>query len=563
MGGGLDPGRRRRGADRRLGATHLWWLLRFRRGFPVDIDEAGYLWFAFTLHDRLRGDGPLGLVREFQNEGWVAPLLPALTAVLEVPAEAGDAVAAMAVQLVFFAVLVLASYGIGERLLDRRAGLVTALVVATMPGVTDFVRTYHLVIPSTAMYALATYALLASNRLRHMRWSIVFGVAVGLMLLSRSMMLAFLPALPLAAAWIVLVDGRDGTQVRNFKLAALAGFATILAWYATSGPKIVHYVVNFGYGGPSANTGSSCSPLSPGLWTHELTRAVNAFLYLPLAAVPILALAVAAAAALARRRDWPSRVELGRVLGRAARSEALVPAIVVVEGYLALTSSRNDGTGFVVPLLPPAVALVVVAALKVPWRAARTALIAAFVLVAAFNVVMKADVIIEASEPREVAVPVFGTATLSNGRGWIHEHLRFAAGYTLGPPTRWLPDRERRWASIHEQVARELGDAERVTVVPEEPLVSASVLRLGGYRAHSDAAFEHGEIGGDDRVAAYEQFLRRERPDAIVTTSRDRPQFAPRINNRLVEQAARSLGYTLERRFPTPDGRQLRVWVRS
>ena len=124
----------------------------------------------------------------------------------------------------------------------------------------------------------------------------------------------------------------------------------------------------------------------------------------------------------------------------------------------------------------------------------------------------------------------------------------------MAPPTRWLPDRERRWASIHEQVARELGDAERVTVVPEEPLVSASVLRLGGYRAHSDAAFEHGDIGGDDRVAAYEQFLRRERPDAIVTTSRDRPQFAPRISNRLVEQAARSLGYTLERHFPTPDG---------
>ena len=47
-----------------------------------------------------------------------------------------------------------------------------------------------------------------------------------------------------------------------------------------------------GYGGPSANTGSSFSPLSPGLWTHELRRAVNTFLFLPLAAVLILALAV-------------------------------------------------------------------------------------------------------------------------------------------------------------------------------------------------------------------------------------------------------------------------------
>src|SRR5688500_12396760 len=62
-----------------LGATHVWWLLRFRRGFPVDIDEAGYLWFSFVLHDRLREDGPLGLAKAVQHQGFFPPLLPSVT----------------------------------------------------------------------------------------------------------------------------------------------------------------------------------------------------------------------------------------------------------------------------------------------------------------------------------------------------------------------------------------------------------------------------------------------------------------------------------------------------
>ena len=85
----------------------------------------------------------------------------------------------IAVQLLFLAVLVVSSYGIGTRLLDRRAGLLTAFVTVTAPALLDFVRTYHLVLSSTAMYALATYALLASERLRRRSWSIGWGVALG------------------------------------------------------------------------------------------------------------------------------------------------------------------------------------------------------------------------------------------------------------------------------------------------------------------------------------------------------------------------------------------------
>lgn len=49
-----------------LGALHVWWLHRFRDGFAVDIDETGYLWFAYHLHDVRQADGLLGVWDRFR-----------------------------------------------------------------------------------------------------------------------------------------------------------------------------------------------------------------------------------------------------------------------------------------------------------------------------------------------------------------------------------------------------------------------------------------------------------------------------------------------------------------
>ena len=552
-----------------LSAIDVWWLRRFRQGFPLDIDESGYLWFSFTLHDALREDGVLGLWRGFQHEGWAPPLLPALTALVEVPAGASQTVPSIAVQLVFLAVLAVASYGIGSRLLDRRAGLLTALVTSTLPAITDFVRTYHMVIPSTAMYALATFALLASDRLRSRRWAVVWGVALGLTLLSRTMMVAFLPALPLAAAWMLIVDRADVRRVVNLGLGLLAFVLTSSLWYASSWRPILAYLVRAGYGEDSPRYGPGLSYASTGYWTHELTGAVNGSLYAPLAAVLLATFVLAGAGALVDPSPWSGPRAVRRSALRAARSDVIVPLFVVVEGYLALTSSRNDGTGFVVPLLPSLVALAVVAALRTPWPAARAVLATGLAVVAVHNVVMKADVTSTVSRARTVDVPIFGSATLTNGQGYLHQHLVHAAGYRLGPPTRWLADRDRQWLGLHDWVASHLrglpDDPEpRTYLALSEPLMNASAIRLAAYRSGCKrGVFDYVETEGDDTVAAYREFLSTAEPDLLVTASRQALGFGPPISQPLVEAAAASLGFELIDRRGTPDGRELRVWRRG
>jgi hypothetical protein len=549
-----------------LSAIHLWWLVRFRRGFPVDLDEAGYLWFSFVLHDDLRADGPGGLFHGFQHQGFFPPLLPTVTAVLELAAGAKQIIPSMGVQVLFFGVLLFASYGIGVRLLDRRGGLLTALVVATLPAITDFVRTYHMVIPSTATYAVATYALLASDRLRRRWWVVACGVALGLALLSRSMMLAFVPAVGLGAVWILIADRAGRERIVNLALGALAFVATALLWYGTSWHAILDYLLSFGYGAESARS-PALSPASVDYWTHELTRTVSGSLYLPLAAAMTAALVLAAAAGLTASRSSGRRDALLAAMGRAARSDAIVPALVVFEGYVALSSTRNDGTGFVVPLLPSLVALVVLATLRLPWRASRVGLVTALAAVSVFNVAMKADVASGLSRDRAVRLPLWGPATVASGRGWIHGYLVSFAGYRLGPPTRWLPDRDRGWIPLYDRLAEYADGVRRrdpvIIVAGEEPLLNGSVLRLRGYQTgHPEPIFRQLDTDGRDSVRAYERWLRGERPDLLLTRNRDREQFPPRVTNRLVEVAARSSGLRLLARFPLPDGRELRVWGR-
>ncbi len=550
-----------------LGGLHVWWLARFRRGFPLDIDESGYLWFSITLHDALREDGPLGVVRGFQHEGWVGPLLPAVTAFAGLTGGEREIVPSILVQLLFLAVLVVSSYGIGTRLLDWRAGLLTALVTATAPALLDFVRTYHLVLPSTAMYALATFALLASDRLRRRSWSIGWGVALGLTMLARSMAIAFAPALVVAAAWMLVVDRAERRRIVNLGLGLAAFVATALLWYATSWRPILRYLLDFGYG--SATPGDVRTPLSVAYWTDELLGTVDGRLYLPLAAVLVAALLAgfsALATALLRARNPVAT--LSDWLRRAARSDAVVPVFVVGEGYLALTSSGNNGTGFVVPLLPSFFALACVTALRVPWRPVRLGLVGALCTASVFNIVMKADVVDPVSEVRSVEMPLIGHTTLTNGRGFLHQHLVNEACYELGPPTEWLPDRERGWLVLFRDAVSTLdglnvSDREpRTYVALREPVLNASSVRLASLRdGRRGGAFNYVDTGGKDTEAAYRRFLAQIQPDLLLTASAETCHFGPQVTQRRVETAAASLEYVVTRRLPMPDGRRLHVWT--
>jgi 4-amino-4-deoxy-L-arabinose transferase-like glycosyltransferase len=278
--------------------VHLWWLNRFRDGFPLDIDESRYLQFGLSLKDGLADEGVRGFWRVWEAQQDFGPLLPLTSVPLYV--NLGESVVnGIATQLIFFAVLVLASYGIGARLTSGTGGALVALVVATAPAVVDFTRTYQFPVTAAATFAASTYALLASDGLSRRGWSIAWGVLLGLTALARTMMIAFVPV------QLVVALGRPGARrlrVENLAIGVTAGVLTASMWFATSWGSVVDYLTNFGYGDRSVSFGTSKSRLSVGYWTQEIVETVREDLYLPLSFLLALALGLGLVALAVRLR---------------------------------------------------------------------------------------------------------------------------------------------------------------------------------------------------------------------------------------------------------------------
>src|SRR5262249_28718753 len=151
----------------------------------------------------------------------------------------------------------------------------------------------------------------------------------------------------------------------NIAAAAIAAFAVAATWYWRNLDSVVEYLTGFGYGSEAANFGKEHTTLSWSWWHAVATLMTSTDLLLPLALL-ILAGLVAVAVAAARRviDSGDRRATVERLL----RSEVLAVAIVFAAGYLALSTSRNSGSGFTLPiaiLLPP----IAVVALRLYRRA--------------------------------------------------------------------------------------------------------------------------------------------------------------------------------------------------
>ena len=172
------------------------------------------------------------------------------------------------------------------------------------------------------------------------------------------------------------------------------------------------------------------------------------------------------------------------------------------------------------------------------------------------------------SRTHDANVPLWGNATLVNGRGFFHQHLVNDACYELGPPRHWLPESERGWLVLFREALaplHSLRPEEASTFLAlNEPVLNASAVRLAALRDGLEGGvYEPVETGGDDTVAAYEAFFRDREADLVLTGSREGCHFGPTVTQARVEAAASGLGFTPALRLPMPDGRELRVWTRS
>jgi hypothetical protein len=546
-------------------ALHFVWLVRFRHGYLTEWDESGYMQFALSNFDALHDHGLVAYAKTVGGRGTFGPLLPAVTA-LAYPVVGRGIFGSLIVMPFFFATLVLAAYGVARRIVSDAWAVVAALAVSAIPAVTDYTRLYHFALPATACMTATLWALLRSDGFRRTRWAVAAGVFLALTLLARTMAVAYLPGLVASALVLLLkAKGRHRLRARNLALAGVAAALVAGPWYLRNAHSIYDYLVPGGFGAESVPYGHHYPIASWGYWTKEL-RFDLYYLSLPLAAALALCFGAAAVSVLVRRR----RLAGAAPLASTASSGALLAlTLVAIEGYLVLTSSRNEGTAFALPWLPVLVILGVAAAARVPPRAARVVLGAALVVVSFGAVLSKSGWVPPLATVRGASVPGLGGVVVTDGRGVIQDIVA-GAGYDIGPPTHPLPRMFRRWLPLERQV---VGWSINEASARRQPLhltLGVDDLLFGNSRLILAAQlWFHRYLPVDylrsfpegDTVASYRRQLLSPRPENELITGEARPGST--VTRSKVEAAARSLGFVRVKSFTMPDGRMIWIWWRE
>jgi hypothetical protein len=233
------------------------------------------------------------------------------------------------------------------------AALLAAALVASCPLLIIYARSFHFSIPATALFTLALLCMLRSRNFSSILWASLFGICVGLLPLTRTMTIAFLPGLVAGAAVHTFSQRRAlwprlGLLVWSLILASI----TAGTWLLGSASLVFGYLFNFGYGQQAAEYGSKKSLLSLTAW-HNTLNVILFNTYLPHALLLLSGIIAVGCLAFWHIR----RYGFAFTLNDLARSPALPLLLILVEAIFALTSSPNSGSAFLAPILPLAIVL--------------------------------------------------------------------------------------------------------------------------------------------------------------------------------------------------------------
>ena len=337
--------------------AHAVWIWTHRHLGAFDPDEAGYLANALRYQRSIDLAHPLDLVRAVGGTG-TGPVVPLLSLPFLLLGPR-DPRAAMLVQPLLMVVSAVAAAGVSRRLAGPRSAVAAGLTWATLPTVALATQSYWLGLGAATFALLAAWALLESDRLTN-RWTYAYGACIALMAMSRTMAVAFAPALGLAG---VVIAGRDRRSWWGLVRAGLVAVALAGPWWLVNWNSLTEYLFSYGYGKRAAlfgqgtvldrvwfrltriGEGTNLSTASD--WSNPMQALVT---------VTVLSSAVAVARDFRRDRTVPAGLRGGLAVG-----------VAVVAGIAALASTTNNGVWFELPVVALLVPLTLAAASRAWW----------------------------------------------------------------------------------------------------------------------------------------------------------------------------------------------------
>lgn len=327
-----------------VAVAQLWWVGAHRPLGVLNTDEANYTAATIRVAREL-GDGNLRAA--IAETGATTPVVP-LVAAAAIVVSGEEVTAPMVVPLGAAAFCAVAAAAITRRIAGNRTGLVAGVIATCVPGMLTAVRSFGFAFPATAWLMAALWALFASDGGRRRSRLVAAGAFVGAMTVTRTMTVAFLPAL--VAAAVIELRGRRGAAgpvAANVVAAAATALAVSAPWWWRFGADVGTYLLDAGYGERAAGLGDD--PFGVRILMRLLYGMNSATFLVPLTAVVITS------AVTRSFRD-------GRRPFRGAWSEPrrhrAALALLVGYGFVITSSTQNGGWLNEVPFVYAAVALV-------------------------------------------------------------------------------------------------------------------------------------------------------------------------------------------------------------
>jgi hypothetical protein len=214
-----------------LAISAMSWMISDAR--PLVIEDLHMVQWADALHSREERTGAIDM-------GY-PPVLPTLVAVSYALLGLSDR-SALFVNVMFFPILILSLYLLGNKIAGRTAGLISAGLASSSYQIIFLSRTMFEQFALTSLFAFTLLAYIMTDRLRDTRLTIVFALASSLSLMTRY---SVIPTLAGVWVFIMIMHARDyikGSRkkeadpaflkrLRNTAIYGLIVMALVLPWY--------------------------------------------------------------------------------------------------------------------------------------------------------------------------------------------------------------------------------------------------------------------------------------------------------------------------------------------
>jgi len=555
--------------------VNVRWIWLYRQNNLLDIDEAGYLGMAFSYYRSLSGSGLGDWLKSVLSPGIQAPITPALASLLfwiSTP----SILVGFVVPLLAGVLCVISTYWLARCLMRAQSALLASALVASCPVLVIYTRSFHFAIPATALFTLALVCMLRSRNFSRPLWASLFGICMGLLPLTRTMTIAFLPGLVMGAVVHTLSQRRDvwprlGVLTWSLMLASVVAGT----WLLGSASQVFGYLFNFGYGRQSVEYGLKQSIFS----SEALHNTLKMFLfniYFPHALLSLVGMIAAGCLAvfnICRYGFTPTLTDF-------ARSPAVPLLLILTEAILALTSSGNSGSAFPAPILPLAIVLsvwAIDACLKNGFARSFAGFLGGFICFIA--AVPLADLFWKSAQTWIVPLPFLGIEPIiKSGNGTLQyyelNNTNIAKPLKSEQDYKQLTGTQRQaWMTLIEQSSQALRAnpaAAKGGVVFgfRHYYLNPNTIRLdslmNGIDLYGLNSISPSET--EESVKGYVDWLSKKdtaRACLLLTFTGVQGMFIPVVSYGQMVQAAKIVGFVPSQSWSAPTGQQLQLWKRD